>query len=94
MDLTKRMKLERIGATEYRGFDYDNRAIHARPGQVIECSEVRGLRLLADFPHGFRAAGEPEGAAPSAAVDSQPAASVVSSPEPPRKRGRPRKAQP
>lgn len=48
------MRLERLGKLNYRGYDYDHKPLIAAPGQVIECSEKRGERLMADYPGQWR----------------------------------------
>lgn len=50
--------LRRIGNTDYRGFDYNQRPIHVRPGEIFTCSARRADRLLADYPHGFEVVGD------------------------------------
>lgn len=52
------MKLKRLGGLAYRGHDFDGKAIHAGPGDVLECSDRRGAKLLADYPTGFEVVAE------------------------------------
>ncbi len=60
------MQLRRLGSN-YRGFDYDGTPIVAAPGDVFECSDARGERLLADYPGSFEKVGAvTAGAAPVA----------------------------
>lgn len=52
------MKLKRLGGLGYRGHDFDGKALHAAPGEVLECSDRRGAKLLADYPGGFEVVAE------------------------------------
>lgn len=51
------MRLRNIGWTAWRGQDYNGAELRAAPGQEVEMSDDRAMKVLRDYPKRFVRAG-------------------------------------